>query len=215
MASGDLSCAQRNAVGGGGCGEDMSPWLGVPLVTVAAVAGGWLIISEVGPPLFVAYLANPVVASETAAVVLGVDSALVYNKGNTDDVLKLIYGPFHRRESRTQPIEVGRMMSQNGQLWGTIPRWGIHPEVQAHVGPLGSRQGVEFYSFWPPSTAPSAYARSGIAGWLGDRASPAPRENYVQIPITITRSTQHDGPLMPNNTRTVLGDPYFTRVNTK
>src|SRR4051812_2769551 len=53
-------------------------------------------------------------------------------------------GPFCRWETETQTREVARMQEESGEVWGRTPRGGFEPTVQAYIGPLKNRRGIEF-----------------------------------------------------------------------
>ena len=53
-------------------------------------------------------------------------------------------GPFCRWESTTQTKDDARLQEQSGEVWGRTPRGGIYPTVQAYIGPLKNRRGIEF-----------------------------------------------------------------------
>jgi hypothetical protein len=36
------------------------------------------------------------------------------------------------------------LQKQSGEVWGRTPRGGISPTVQAYIGPLKNRRGIEF-----------------------------------------------------------------------
>lgn len=56
----------------------------------------------------------------------------------------MLIGPFNRWESTTQTKEHARLQEQSGEIWGRTPHHGFEPTVQAYVGPLKNRRGIEF-----------------------------------------------------------------------
>jgi hypothetical protein len=53
-------------------------------------------------------------------------------------------GPFNRWESDTQTREIAALQEASGEVWGRTPRGGLEPTVQAYIGPLKNRRGIEF-----------------------------------------------------------------------
>lgn len=62
------------------------------------------------------------------------------------------FGPFHRKASPTQTRSDLEKQLASGELWGKPRRHGLFPAVKAHAGALPTgEQGVEFWTFQPPS----------------------------------------------------------------
>lgn len=97
------------------------------------------------------------------------------------------YGPFHRLRSSSQSDEVADAIVQSGELWGRVHRLGgSEPTVQAYVGSLRDRIGIEFFTFHPPrpGTPPDqAEWRPGSPGVRLER-------EFAKIAIRLTRNTQ-------------------------
>jgi hypothetical protein len=72
-----------------------------------------------------------------------------------------LVGPFYRLESGTQTREDARLQEKSGEIWGRTPRNGLEPTVQAYVGHLISRRGIEFTT----ATAPHPNASPFEARW--------------------------------------------------
>lgn len=55
------------------------------------------------------------------------------------------FGPFHRKEGRTQSAQVAALQVSSGEIWGGTPKnGGMVPTVQAYPGLLPACRGVEF-----------------------------------------------------------------------
>ena len=93
-----------------------------------------------------------------------------------------LYGPFHRRESPTNGAIVSALIVATGELWGTVPQYGLTPTVQAFVGPLPAGMfGVEFYTSVAPASGTSPWEARWYRGMPGVTATPL--SDYVRIPI--------------------------------
>jgi hypothetical protein len=53
------------------------------------------------------------------------------------------------------------MQAKSGEVWGRTPRGGLEPTVQAYIGPLEQRRGIEFFT----DTAPHPNASPFEARW--------------------------------------------------
>nr|WP_206279843.1 RHS repeat-associated core domain-containing protein [Streptomyces luteoverticillatus] len=107
------------------------------------------------------------------------------------DVAEL-YGPFHRRGSRTQTPEVTQQVIESGQLWGREARWGGEPMVQAHRGPIpsGAKPGsFEFYTTVEPKAlrnTPGDYAAWELGKEPGVQHIQSNGEDFASIPVFVT-----------------------------
>ena len=55
------------------------------------------------------------------------------------------FGPFHRKETRTQTVAIAIVQQATSEIWGATPRnGGMVPTVQAYPGLLPACRGVEF-----------------------------------------------------------------------
>lgn len=54
------------------------------------------------------------------------------------------YGLFRRVETQLQTAADAVVQVQTGEVWGSVPFGGMEPTVQAYIGPLGTRRGIEF-----------------------------------------------------------------------
>lgn len=55
------------------------------------------------------------------------------------------YGPFHRKETRTQTPAVALLQAASCEIWGGTPKnGGMVPTVQAYPGTLPACRGIEF-----------------------------------------------------------------------
>lgn len=100
------------------------------------------------------------------------------------------FGPFHRLESPTQTDEVARLQELTGEIWGTIPRSGGWPQVQAYRGPLPKGQrGIEFFT----SVAPDG--GGPVCRWAGGGRRPDVRteDDYAKIECIVVKNTQTIG----------------------
>jgi hypothetical protein len=70
-------------------------------------------------------------------------------------------GPFCRWELATQTREVSLLQEKSGEVWGRTPRGGLEPTVQAYIGTLKNRRGIEFNT----DTAPHPNASPFEARW--------------------------------------------------
>ncbi len=136
-----------------------------------------------GPPLSGGAL---VVAAETetAGVSMGPGAAHISDPALGEPSED--FGPFHRLESLTQTPEVAQLQEQSGEIWGTTPRWGFEPTVQAYEGPLpeGAR-GVEFNTeFGPNRSAPPGQA------WWQEGPGVRVEGDWAKLSCVITRNTQ-------------------------
>ncbi|GGP91984.1 hypothetical protein [Streptomyces melanogenes] len=103
-----------------------------------------------------------------------------------------LYGPFHRKGSKTATPEQAGMIAESSELWGRIPRWGGEPTAQAHRGPIppdAPPGSVEFYTTVrpkPTNRTPNGYVswelgvESGVRGFMKDG------EEWASIPIIVT-----------------------------
>ena len=98
---------------------------------------------------------------------------------------------YYRLETETRSAETARTQQLSGEIWGTYPRGGNFPAVQAYRGPLppGAR-GIEFITNILPD---SPYGP--IAYWRGPREGVTIRdengtEYAVLSPVVVTKNTQ-------------------------
>ncbi|WP_214409289.1 polymorphic toxin-type HINT domain-containing protein [Sphaerisporangium fuscum] len=97
-----------------------------------------------------------------------------------------VYGPFHRIETDSQPVEAARMQVESQEMWGRTPAGGLAPTVQAYHGPLpeGAR-GIEFYTTVRPYAfnGPDVRWYEGMPGVRSD-------DEFAKISCIITANTQ-------------------------
>lgn len=94
---------------------------------------------------------------------------------------------YNRLESTTQSPEVARLQEERGELWGGVPRWGVHPAVQAYDGPLpAGRRGIEFTT----DVEPDVGHAPGLPTWRGPRPGVTLDGDVAKIKITVTKNTQ-------------------------
>jgi hypothetical protein len=79
----------------------------------------------------------------------------------TEKAADMPIGPFCRWESETQTRQDALMQEKSGEVWGRAPRGGLEPTVQAYIGPLKNRRGIEFIT----NTAPHPNASPFEARW--------------------------------------------------
>lgn len=98
------------------------------------------------------------------------------------------YGPFHRLASPTQTAEDARKQSASQEIWGTIPRLGRWPRVEAYAGALpADAHGIEFYAF----DEPDRNGRISLPTWTGVvRPDIQVAGEFAKISCVITRNTQ-------------------------
>jgi hypothetical protein len=101
---------------------------------------------------------------------------------------RVLYGPYHRLESPTQPASVAATQARDGEIFGKAARWSTIPAVKAYRGilPAGAR-GIEFLTPVPPCPDP----HPTLVRWLID--TPGVRvvaDGVVAIDAVITRNTQ-------------------------
>lgn len=63
---------------------------------------------------------------------------------------------YRRVESPTQTSADAIEQVKTGEIWGGVPRGGMEPTVQAYVGPLVNRRGIQFESDIPPEPGGSS-----------------------------------------------------------
>lgn len=94
---------------------------------------------------------------------------------------------FHRVETTTQTPEDARLQQESGELWGRVPRWRIHPAVQAYEGPLPpGRRGIEFTT----EVEPDEGHAPGQPAWTGPRPGVTVEGEIAKIRITVLKNTQ-------------------------
>lgn len=97
-----------------------------------------------------------------------------------------VFGPFYRSAAGDTGEMLGEVL-RTGELWGRPPRYGIHPAVQAHTGPLPDEHvGFEFYSFAQPD-----FPYGHMMFWrVRDDGSVWLIDDTVRIKVLVTRVQQ-------------------------
>ena len=107
-------------------------------------------------------------------------------------------GPFHRRESDTQTIEVAASQVASGEIWGRTPQHGMCPTVQAYAGPIQPGQrGIQFET----DTVPQNTGSPIEARWyLGITPGVQERHRNGELFASITADvTNHQPPWADQN----------------
>lgn len=104
---------------------------------------------------------------------------------------------YYRLHSATQTNEAADKIAASGELWGTTPRYGSVPAVQAYRGSLPEdRPGVEFTTPVPPDAGSDPRAR-GMVEWSAGRPGVVTFTHddvdYVKIPVRVTRIVYGQG----------------------
>lgn len=101
-----------------------------------------------------------------------------------------LYGPYHRKQSRTQTYATGLAQVASGELWGRPAVTSPFLSVKAYRGalPAGDR-GIEFYT--PIKLPPGSYAY--VVFWFEGNPGVTVRNDkgvdYAIIPIIVTKHT--------------------------
>lgn len=99
------------------------------------------------------------------------------------------FGPFYRKRSNSQTDQVAEAMARSSQLWGRTHRLGgWEPTVQAYVGSLENRVGVEFFTYHPPRPGTPPDQAEWRPGMVGVRVD----GEFAKIAIRVTRNTQSE-----------------------
>jgi len=90
--------------------------------------------------------------------------------------------------SPTQTAEDARKQAASREIWGTIPRLGRWPRVEAYAGGLpAGAVGIEFYTF----DEPDRNGRTSLPTWTGVvRPDIQVSDEFAKIRCVITRNTQ-------------------------
>jgi hypothetical protein len=97
------------------------------------------------------------------------------------------FGPFHRKQSLSQPPEMAALQELSGEMWGRAPRFGIFPAVKAYGGPLpGGARGIEFYT----NVQPDPFQLPHMPKWTGPRPGVQVDDEFAKIACVVTKNTQ-------------------------
>ncbi|MEW2545049.1 RHS repeat-associated core domain-containing protein [Streptomyces sp. NPDC047002] len=149
------------------CAEGAADLISGPAAGSGATAGGGAVV----------------LASKARAEAKGAEAGL--------PEVATLYGPFHRKGSRTQGSAVAQMQIDSGELWGRTPRFAPRPTVQAYRGPLppDAKSGsIEFYTTVKPK--PQKNSIKGYVEWEEGyedvRSFLKDGDDWAAIPIIIT-----------------------------
>ncbi len=87
---------------------------------------------------------------------------------------------YHRLASPTQTEDDARKQLTSREIWGSTPRYGYAPKVQAYVGrlPLGE-EGIEFWTDIPPDFG----SPPGLVAWSRPRQGVCVEGEYAKISV--------------------------------
>jgi hypothetical protein len=102
----------------------------------------------------------------------------------------MLHGPYHRRESPTQTVEIARMQCTSQEVWGKARRMPYASEtlqVKAYNGPLppGAR-GIEFMT----EVEPDKFCPPGWSCWSQGKDGVRYNDEFAIISVIITNCTQ-------------------------
>lgn len=94
---------------------------------------------------------------------------------------------YHRLETPTQTSDEAKLQEQSQEIWGKVPRYGVHPAVQAYDGPLPKgKRGIEFRTDVPPDSTAHPSRRE----WRGPRLGVRVEGDFAKIRVVVTKNTQ-------------------------
>ncbi|HIE1895121.1 TPA: RHS repeat domain-containing protein [Pseudomonas aeruginosa] len=98
-----------------------------------------------------------------------------------------LYGPFHRRESPTQTVNVSIMQTVSQEIWGRPAQGSSEASVQAYKGSLPDvHVGIEFLTFTPPRES----GHPTFVDWRLGQPGVFLRGDYAAISVILYKNTQ-------------------------
>lgn len=102
--------------------------------------------------------------------------------------MSVLYGPYYRVQSPSQSASVAKLQEKSGKVWGQPARYSALPSVKAFRGPLpAGERGIEFWTTIPPH---SGTHPDRVFWYEGDNGVVKERDDFVSIPVVITKNTQ-------------------------